>query len=124
MPSTKSVSGAHTSGVSLWNAHEHKKSILDGLKIDNQSIYDEKIEVIDCFATDAAKTAAAGATQAAEDFRTVTSGKVRFQMTVPTGEFQSLGPDDLKEETFLGTVYVRGSTNSPDCVVVASYRLL
>ena len=122
MPSIKQT--ANTSGLALWNAHEHKRGILEGLKVDNPSAYDEKIELLDCFSTDASKTTAAGAAQAAEDFASeVASGKVRLQMTVPTGEFVSLGKEDLEEMTFLGKAYVRGDTTTSDCVVVAHYSL-
>lgn len=125
MPSIKSVSGAHTSGVLLFNAHEHKVADLVGLRIDNSSINNEKIELLDGFTTDAGKLNATGATQAAEDLGTTTvaSGLIRLQMTVPAGEFQSLGKEDLREVVFLGAGYVRGSVNTSDCVVVASYKL-
>lgn len=122
MPSVQT--DAYTSGRLLWNEHEHKKGILEGLKIDNQSIYDQTIKLYDCFTTDASKTNAAGATQAAEDFEThVLSGKIRLQTTVPTGELVSLGQEDLKEVTFLGKAYVVAGTTTADCIVVAQYRL-
>ena len=122
MPSIKA--SANTSGAVLWNAHEHKKGILEGLKVDNQSIYNEKIDLLDCFSTDSGKTNAAGAAQASEDFETaVASGKVRLQVTVPAGEFMSFGKEDVKECTFLGKAYVRGDTTTSDCVIVAQYHL-
>ena len=123
MPSIKSVSGAHTSGVLLWNQETHKVADLIGLRVDNKSVNDEKIELIDAFDTVASKTNAAGATQAVESMNSVASGRVRLQMTVPAGTFQSLGKEDLEEVTFLGTAYVRGSANTSDCVVICSYRL-
>lgn len=124
MPSIKAT--LDTSGAVLFTITSGAglKGILKGLKIDNQSAYDEKIELLDCFTTDASKGVAAGAVQAAEDFlNIVASGKVRFQMTVPSLEFQSLGKEDLKEVSFFGKAYLRGSTTTSDCVVVAQYSL-
>ena len=122
MPSIKTT--ANTSGLALWNENAHRKAELIGIKIDNQSAYNEKIELLDCFTTDASKTNAAGATQAAEDFSTyVASGKIRLQIPVPSGEFLGLGKEDLEEVTFLGKAYVRGDTTTSDCVVTATYRL-
>lgn len=123
MPSIEQT--AYTSGKALWNMHEHKKGILDGLKIDNKSIYDEKISLYDGFTTDSSKTNAAGAAQASEDLGTshVLSGKVRLQVTVPSGEFISFGKEDLQEITFLGKAWVMGDTTSSDCIVVAQYHL-
>jgi hypothetical protein len=122
MPTVKAT--ANTSGALLFNAHEHKVAELVGLRVDNRASQDEKIDLLDCFTTDASKTNATGATQAAEDFETyVASGKIRFQLTVPTLEAISLGPSELEEVTFLGKSYVRGSYTTSDCVVVASYKL-
>lgn len=124
MPSIKAT--ANTSGAVLWTpvSGGPLKGILQGLKIDNPTIYDEKLELLDCFSTDASKAVAAGAAQGAEDFVSqVASGKIRLQMTVPAGDFVSLGKEDLKEITFLGAAYVRGSTTTSDCVVVAQYSL-
>jgi hypothetical protein len=122
MPTVKQI--CNTSGLALWSAHEHKVAELVGLRVDNRSAQDEKIELLDCFTTDSSKTNSTGATQAAEDFETyVASGKIRFQLTVPTLEAVSLGPSELKEVTFLGKSYVRGSYTTSDCVVVASYKL-
>ena len=124
MPSIKQQ--ANTSGLALWTPTSGAalKGYLKGLKIDNPSIYDEKIELLDCFTTDPSKSNAAGATQAAEDFYAiVASGKVRFQMTVPAGESVSLGKEDLEEVTFLGKAYVRGSVTTSDAVIIASYQL-
>lgn len=124
MPAIKAT--LDTSGAVLFTITSGAglKGKLDGLKIDNQSAYDEKIELLDCFTTDASKGVAAGAAQGAEDFLgIVASGKVRLQMTVPSLEFQSLGPDDLKGIGFLGKAYVRGNTTTSDCVVVCQYSL-
>jgi hypothetical protein len=122
MPSIKQT--ANTSGALLWNEQSRKKGYLEGLKIDNRSPSDEKIELLDCFTTDASITNATGATQAAEDFSTyVGSGKVRFQTTVPAGGAISLGKEDLKEVNFLGAAYVRGDLTTSDCVVICQYAL-
>ena len=124
MPAIKKT--ADTSGALLWEVVSGGplRGILTGLKVDNPSAYDEKIELLDCFSTDAVKTTAAGAAQAAEDFASqVASGKIKLQMTVPSGNFESLGKEDLEEITFLGKAYIRGSTTTSDCVVVAQYKL-
>ncbi len=122
MPSVKAT--ANTSGALLWNEQAHKKGQLEGLKIDNRGVSEQKIDLLDCFTTDASKTNAAGVAQAAEDFSTsVASGRVRFQVTVPIGEHVSYGKEDVKEILFLGKAYVRGSLLTSDCVVVAQYSL-
>jgi hypothetical protein len=122
MPAIKTT--ANTSGAALWNQNTHKKGSLLGLKVDNQSANPMKLDLLDCFTTTASKANSNSATQAAEDFQTaVASGKVRFQMTVPTGDFVSLGKEDLREVTFLGKAYVRGDATTSDCVVVATYKL-
>lgn len=120
MPSVKVT--ANTSGAVLWNAHEHKKAELTGLKVDNQSVNNITLKFQDCFITDASKTNALGATQAAEDFSTlIASGKVRMQATVPTGEFVSFPKDDLEGCEFLGAATVIASVTTSDCVIVAQY---
>ncbi len=122
MPSVKAT--ANTSGALLWNEQAHKKGQLEGLKIDNRGGSEQMIELLDCFTTDASKSNAAGAAQAAEDFSTsVASGRVRFQATVPIGEHVSYGKEDVREILFLGKAYVRGSLTTSDCVVVAQYSL-
>lgn len=122
-PSIK-VTG-NTSGAALWNAHEHKVADLVGLRVDNRSAQDVKVDFLDAFTTDASKTNAAGATQAAEDLgsTTVASGRIRLQLTVPTLESISLGKPDLEEVTFLGKGYARGDLTSDAVVIVASYKL-
>ena len=117
---------ANTSGAQAWalTSGSAFKGHLEGLKIDNRSVNAEKIEGLDCFTTDASKTNAAGAAQAAEDFQSIVgSGKVRFQVTVPANEFVSLGKEDLKEINFLGTAYIRGSVTTSDCVVTVQYSI-
>lgn len=122
MPAVKQT--MNTSGLALWNEQTHKKAELEGLKIDNRGVAEQKVDLLDCFTTDASKTNAAGATQAAEDFSTIVgSGRVRFQATVPPGEFVSFGKEDLKEVTFLGKAYVRGSATTSDAVCIAQYSL-
>lgn len=122
MPTVKVT--ANTSGVALFNPHEHKKASLVGLRINNKAPQDVLVDLLDCFTTDASKTNAAGATQAAEDFETyVASGKVRLAVTVPMGEAVSMGPSELEEVTFLGKAYARGDLTTSDCIVVASYKL-
>lgn len=117
---------ANTSGALLWGITSGSalKSILQGLKIDNKSPNDLTVDLLDCFTTDSSKTNAAGAAQGAEDFATiVASGKVRFQATIPPGEFQSFGKEDLVEVTFLGKAYARTNSTTSDAVIVASYKL-
>lgn len=123
MPAIKVT--ANTSGQTLWNAHEHKRGVLVGLKIDNKSATPVTIDLLDCFTTDSSKLNSTEATQAAEDIGTtaVGSGKVKFQTTVPAGENHSLGKADLEETTFLGKAVARGDVLTSDCVVVAAYRL-
>lgn len=122
MPAIKQT--MNTSGLALWNAHEHKKGELLGLTIDNQHTAEEQVKLYDCFTTDAS-TAQAGTTQAAENLGTThpLSGKVRLQLTVPTGESVSLGQEDLKGTEFLGAGYVVGSVETSDCIVIARYQL-
>jgi hypothetical protein len=118
---------AYTSGHTgaLWNAHEHKKGVLGGLTIDNKHTVQETVKLYDCFTTDASKTGSTGATQAAENFGTtnVLSGKVRLQVTVPAGEAQNLGENELKDIEFLGKATAIASVESSQCVIVAQYRL-
>jgi hypothetical protein len=122
MPSVKQT--VSTSGLVLWNAHEHKVAELVGLRIDNAVSGDIRIDLLDCFSTDASKANATGAAQASEDFETyVASGKVRWSRTLVSGVQVSEGPSELKEVSFLGKAYVRGSLTTSDAIVVASYKL-
>lgn len=116
---------ANTSGVAIFNLNEHKTAELLGLRVDNRAAQDVKIDLLDCFTTDASKLNATGATQAAEDLGStaVASGRIRLQLTVPTLESISLGKPDLEEVTFLGKGYVRGDLTTSDAVIVASYKL-
>jgi hypothetical protein len=124
MPAIKAT--ANTSGSLLFSLASGGpfKAAIDGLKVDNQSINDEKLQLYDCFTTDGSKANSDGSTQNAEDFQAiVASGKLRHQMTVPAGTFQSLGQEDLKEIDLMGDVYLVGSVTTSDCVVVAQYHL-
>jgi len=126
--STKQVQAyPYTSGYPglLWNYHEHKKAELLGLTVDNQSIAEQTVKLYDGFDTDASKTGAAGATQAAEYLKLsgVTSGLIRLQLTVPAGETQKLGDEDCKGIEFLGRGTAVASTLTSDCVIIAQYRL-
>ena len=124
MPAAQAT--ANTAGAALFTivSGASLKGVLQGLKIDNQGTALQKIQLYDCFTTDPSLTMAAGATQAAEDFfAAVLSGKVKFQATVPIGEFVSLSKEDLQEITFLGKAWVVGSATSSDCVVTAQYSL-
>lgn len=116
---------ANTSGLTLWNFHEHKVGILEGLQINNQSANVEKIQLYDQFVTDASKTMAADAAQAAESYGSghPLSGICRVEVSVPAGEFLGLGKEDLPDVKFLGACAVVGSTQSSDCVVIAQYDL-
>lgn len=115
----------YTSGRALWNEAAHRKGHLLGLDIDNRSASPESIDLYDCFTTDAAKSMAAGATQAAEDLGTtdVLSGKIRARVTVPAGEFVSLPKENLEECTFLGKAWAVASVTSSDAIIIARYRL-
>ena len=115
---------AYTSGRALWNEAKHKRGELVGLKVDNRSAYVEELDLYDGFTTTASKTMAAGATQASEDLGAtdVLSGKIRARITVPAGEFHSLGQEDLKEVAFLGKAWVVASTTTADCIIIAQYR--
>lgn len=117
------ASGAIGSGI-LFNAHEHKRAELLGLTIDNQSVDDQTVRLFDGFATDASRTRAAGAVQAAEYLGTsnVLSGLVRLQLTVPTGESVKLGEQDCKGVEFLGRVNAMASTIQSDCVIIVQYK--
>jgi len=127
MPTKQVQAYPYTSGYPglLWNAHEHKKAELLGLTVDNQSLADQKVQLFDGFDTDASKTGAAGATQAAEYLKLsgVTSGLIRLQFTVPTGESVKLGEEDCKGIEFLGRGTAVATSLTSDCVIIAQYRL-
>jgi len=117
------VSGGIGSGA-LWNAHKHKRAELTGLTIDNQYTAEETIKLYDGFATDASKTGAAGATQAAEFLGTsnVQSGFTRLQLTVPAGESVKLSEQDCKGIEFLGRASAIAGVTTSDCVIIAQYK--
>jgi len=115
----------------LWNVHEHKKGIPQSLTIDQQSLSGTMVEVrlLDCFATDASKTGAAGATQAAEYFGTsgILSGRIRHQQHVASGQVVTLKDDDLEGMEFLGEAraYTPDAAGRiSDVVITARYKLI
>jgi len=109
----------------LFNAHKHKRAELLGLTIDNQSIEDQTVKLYDGFDTDASKTAAAGATQAAEYLKLsgIGSGLIRLQLTVPAGETVKPSKEECEGIEFLGRATAVASTLTSDCVIIAQYRL-
>jgi len=117
------VSGGIGSGI-LWNAHKHKRAELLGLIIDNQYSAEEKVQLYDGFVTDASKTGAAGAAQAAEHLGTsnVQSGLIRFEITVPAGESVKLGKEDCEGIEFLGRANAIAGVNTSDCVIIVQYK--
>lgn len=121
---TKRQTG-NTSGLTLWNFHEHKVGILDGLKIDNRYDKNMLVRVMDQFCTDQSKTMAAGATQAVEAYGSghPLSGVARFEATIPAGEFQSFSGDEFAGVQFLGGASVVCSYETSECVVIAQYHL-
>lgn len=127
MPTKQVQAYPTTSGYAglLWNAHKHKKAELLGLTIDNQSITDQTVKLYDGFDTDASKTGAAGAVQAAEYLKLsgVGSGLIRLQVTVPAGDTQKLSEEDCKGIEFLGRAAAVASTLTSDCVIIAQYQL-
>jgi len=117
------VSGGIGSGI-LWNAHKHKRAELLGLTIDNQYSAEEKIQLHDGFVTDASKTGAAGATQAAEFLGTsnVQSGFIRFEITVPAGESVKVGKEDCEGIEFLGRANAIAGVTTSDCIILVQYK--
>lgn len=118
------VSGGIGSGI-LWNAHKHKRAELLGLTVDNRYTAPQTIKLYDGFVTDASKTGAAGATQAAEHLgcSNVQSGFIRLELTVPTGETQKLGKEDCEGIEFLGRANAIADVTTSDCVIIAQYKL-
>lgn len=127
MPTKQVQAYPSTSGYPglLFNAHEHKGAELLGLTVDNQSTYNQTVKLHDGFNTDASKTGAAGATQAAEYLKLsgVGSGLIRLQLTVPAGESVKLGKEDCEGIEFLGRATAVASTLTSDCVIIAQYKL-
>ena len=116
---------AYTSGRLLWNQSKHKKAELIGLTVDNQGAVPNTIKLYDCFTAVSGKYASGGATYSQEDLGStnVLSGKIRKQLTVPSGETAHLGESDVKETTFLGKVYAVAATTDTSCIVTAQYKL-
>lgn len=115
----------NTSGLTLFNAHKHKVGVLDGLKIDNRYDKNVLVKIYDQFTTDASKTMAADAATAAEVLGTghPLSGKVRFEGTIPAGEFDSFDKGDLEGMKFLGGCAVVTNYETSECVVIAQYHM-
>jgi len=95
------------------------------LTIDNQDTAPQTIKLYDGFVTDASKTGAAGATQAAELLGTssVLSGLIRLELTVPAGESQKVGKEDCEGIEFLGRANAIAETTTSDCIIIAQYKL-
>ncbi len=116
---------AYTSGLALWNENKHKKGELIALAVDNQGAAPQTIKLYDCFLAVSGIWASGGAAKSHDDlgYTDVLSGKIRKQLTVGVGETVSLGKSDLKGTTFLGKVYVVGTTTDTSCIITASYQL-
>jgi len=116
------IVNAQTNGMYLWLENEHKKGILDGLKIDNQSVYTEKINLKDAFSTDAGYTSGGSAYSA----QALVSGSAinKFQITVAAGDVISLGEEDLKGLEFLGRATVVADTTTSNCIITGQYHLV
>ena len=123
MPAIKQ--DAYTSGRLLWNEAKHKKATLTGLTVDNQGLSPETISLYDCFTAMSGYWVSGGAAVAQEDLgvTNVLSGKIRKQLTVPTGETVHLGDTDLKDLQFLGSVYVVASVTDTGCIITTQYQL-
>jgi hypothetical protein len=126
MASKKVTAVASGFGGLLWNERAHHKAELTGLTIDNQYTAPQKIQLYDGFTTTSGYFMSGGAAQSMEDLgvTNVLSGKIRLQMSVPAGETQKLGEEDLAGTEFLGKATVIASADSSDCVVIAQYRYL
>ena len=119
------ASGVLASGARLWNEGRHKRAELLGLTIDNQHAAPVTMKLYDCFVTDASRTGAAGAAQAAEYLGVsgILSGLLRIQLTVPAGETHKLGEPDCKGIEFLGEARGLADVHTSDCVVICQYKL-
>lgn len=113
---------AVTTGLTLWEAHEHRKGKLLGLKVDNQHSADEKIRLMDNFSTDSGYTSG-GSAYSAQD---LISGSAiqRFQITVPAGDCVSLGEEDCRAIEFLGRAAALASATASGCIITAQYELV
>lgn len=123
MPTKKET--ADTAGKTLWNEHIHKKAVLTGVQINNKSEYNEDLSFRDCFLAMSSKACSGGGAIAPEYLGVsgFASGLVKLEVSVPAGEFVSLGEEDLKNCEFIGKGAVIGSATTSDCVVVAQYQL-
>jgi hypothetical protein len=123
MPAAKVTAVASGFGGLLWNERPHRKAELLGITVDNEYTVPETIQLYDGFATTSGIFMSGGAAQASEDLgvTNVLSGKVRLQMTVPAGETQKLGKEDLAGTEFIGKATVIGSADSANCIVIVQY---
>jgi hypothetical protein len=121
---TKQVT-AYISGFAglLFNERSHHKVELLGVTVDNQHTAPETIKLYDCFSTTSGYFMSGGATRTMENLGStnVLSGKVRLQMTVPAGETQKLGREDLAGTEFVGRGAAIASAETSDCVIVVQY---
>lgn len=126
MATQKVTAVASGFGGLLWNERTHHKAELTGLTIDNQYTAPQTIKLYDGFATTSGYFMSGAAAQNMEDLgkTNVLSGKIRLQMTVPAGETQKLGKEDLAGADFLGKASVIATADSSDCVVIAQYHFL
>jgi len=115
---TSIVVNARTAGATLWNVHEHKKGELLGLKVDNDTVQPETIQVRDTFTTDTGYTSGGSAYTGV-----LTSGYGRLRITVPAGDVVSLGEEDLKGIEYLGMAVAVASVEASGCIITAQYRL-
>lgn len=128
MPTARTEAYAAASGWGsgkLWSEHKHKRAELLGFTTENQSTVPQKIKLYDGFVTDASKTLAAGATQAAEYLgaSNLQSGLIRLEMTVPAGEVVKLSEQECKGIEFIGRANAVADTTTSDCIIIAQYKL-
>jgi hypothetical protein len=123
MPAVQVTAISSGFGGLLWNERPHRKAELLGVTVDNGHTLAETIQVYDGFATTSGIFMSGGAAQASEDLGVahVLSGKMRLQMTVPAGETQKLGKEDLAGTEFIGKATVIGSADSANCIVIVQY---
>ena len=120
------IVNAQTAGMVLWDENEHKKGRLVGLKIDNQGISPETINLKDAFTTDDGYTSGGSAYTA----ESLVSGSAvnKFQVTAPAGDSISLGEEDLKGLEFLGRAEAMSVAASgyiaSGCIITAQYELV
>jgi len=109
---------ARTAGATLWRENEHKKGALLGLKVDNNHVADETIQIRDSFTTDDGYTSGGSAYTGA-----LVSGLNKLQLTVPAGDSISLGKEDCEGIEYLGTAIAVASVTTSNCIITAQYEL-